>query len=353
MKKPNEPKTPTEEQTNANRRNAAKSTGPRTTEGKAASSRNALKHGLCADQHLLPGEDPEDFRLLLDDLFGRFRPVGDGEETLVLRIAADQWRLDRALPMEAGIFRDRFHDVAAKEELRQQQYTTKKGYAEQDGEPVPPPPTPPVEGDLLARAFNVDCEGPNSFTKLARYESSIERSIDRCLRQLKAFQAARNNPPASGPQTGPEPPSAPPKTEDYETNPNDGGIDAGPAPPTDGPAETSPKNENDETNPKNEGSTTSHQPPVASHGEPRSPHGPTFTMTSVISSCCGAPAVNASAAAISRSIVSPAGSARHACAAAIMRSSPAQPFGYRRRCRALRCELGKPGGQALAPILFT
>jgi hypothetical protein len=268
MKKPNEPKTPTEEQTNANRRNAAKSTGPRTTEGKAASSRNALKHGLCADQHLLPGEDPEDFRLLLDDLFGRFRPVGDGEETLVLRIAADQWRLDRALPMEAGIFRDRFHDVAAKEELRQQQYTTKKGYAEQDGEPVPPPPTPPVEGDLLARAFNVDCEGPNSFTKLARYESSIERSIDRCLRQLKAFQAARNNPPASGPQTGPEPPSAPPKTEDYETNPNDGGIDAGPAPPTDGPAETSPKNENDETNPKNEGSTTNHQPPATSR-QPR------------------------------------------------------------------------------------
>src|ERR1039458_4469977 len=102
MKKPNESKTPTEAQTNANRRNAAKSTGPRTTEGKAASSRNALKHGLCADQHPLPGEDPEGFRLLLDDLFGRFRPVGDGEETLVLRIAADQWRLDRALPMEAG-----------------------------------------------------------------------------------------------------------------------------------------------------------------------------------------------------------------------------------------------------------
>ena len=245
MKKPNEPKTPTEEQTNANRRNAAKSTGPRTTEGKAASSRNALKHGLCADQHLLPGEDPEDFRLLLDDLFGRFRPVGDGEETLVLRIAADQWRLDRALPMEAGIFRDRFHDVAAKEELRQQQYTTKKGYAEQDGEPVPPPPTPPVEGDLLARAFNVDCEGPNSFAKLARYEGGIERSIDRCLRQLKTYQDARN---ASTPNPGHQP-SPPP---DEPTNP-DVEQSVPPAPSAATPAATPSNDANYHSNPKNGG----------------------------------------------------------------------------------------------------
>src|ERR1035437_8594856 len=48
-----------------------------------------------------------------------------------------------------------------------------------------------TNSDLPARAFNVDCEGPNSFTKLARYETSIERSIDRCLRQLKTYQAAR------------------------------------------------------------------------------------------------------------------------------------------------------------------
>ena len=264
MENTNEPRKPTEAQTNANRENAKKSTGPRTDEGKAASSRNRLLHGLRANKHILLDEDPAEFLLLIHDHLDRFQPVGPGEEKLVLRIAADQWRLDRALPAEAGIYRDRFHDVAEKDEVRQHQYDNKRRDAEKYGDPVPPPPTPPDEGDLLARAFNVDCEGPNSFTKLARYESSIERSIDRCLRQLKAFQAARNNPPASGV----EPPSAPPKTEDYETNPNDGGIDAGPAPPTDGPAETSPKNENDETNPKNEGSTTNHQPPATSR-QPR------------------------------------------------------------------------------------
>src|ERR1019366_362977 len=165
MKNPNEPRKPTEAQINANRENAKKSSGPKTAEGKDASSRNRLLHGLRANKHILLDEDPADFLFLLHDHLDRFQPVGPGEETLVLRIANDQWRLRRAFTMEPGIHRDRFHDVAQKEEFRQQQYTTKKGYAEQDGEPVPPPPTPPDEGDLLARAFNVDCEGPNSFTK--------------------------------------------------------------------------------------------------------------------------------------------------------------------------------------------
>jgi hypothetical protein len=155
MNNPNEPRTPTEAQINANRENAKKSTGPRTAEGKSASSRNRLLHGLRANKHILLDEDPEEFLFLLDDHL------------------------------------DRFHDVAAKEERRQDRYATKKDYAEEDGKPAPPPPIPPDERDLPARAFNVDCEGPNSFTKLARYETSIERSIDRCLRQLKTYQAAR------------------------------------------------------------------------------------------------------------------------------------------------------------------
>ena len=94
------------------RENAKKSTGPRTAEGKTASSRNGLKHGLCADKHILLDEDREEFLLLLKDLYDRFRPVGLGEEKLVQRIAADQWRLDRTIPMEAGIYRERCQQVA-------------------------------------------------------------------------------------------------------------------------------------------------------------------------------------------------------------------------------------------------
>jgi len=120
MKKTNEPRTPTEAQINANRENAKKSTGPRTAEGKAASSRNRLLHGLRANTHILLDEDPAEFLLLVHDHLDRFQPVGPAEEKLVLRIAADQWRLDRALPMEAGIYRDRFQDVAKKDTFRQE-----------------------------------------------------------------------------------------------------------------------------------------------------------------------------------------------------------------------------------------
>src|ERR1035438_6362565 len=180
----------------------------------------SFTHGLRANKHILLDEDPEEFLFLLDDHLDRFQPVGASEENLVLRIAAEQCRLDRVFSMEAGIYRDRFHDVAAKEERRQDRYATKKDYAEQDGKPAPPPPIPPDERDLPARAFNVDCEGPNSFTKLARYETSIERSIDRCLRQLKTYQAARA---ASHPHVGQAVPPA-------ETDPPEVGQAAPPAP---------------------------------------------------------------------------------------------------------------------------
>jgi hypothetical protein len=218
---------PSDAKINANRENAKKSTGPRTAAGKAASSRNGLKHGLCAAKHILPGEDSDDFQLLLDDLYTRFHPVGQSEEKLVKRIAADQWRLDRVLPMEAGIFRDRFYDVAKKDEARQEQYEIKKRYASEDGKPEPAPPTPPAAEDLLARAFSADCEGPNAFAQLARYEAAIERSIDRSLRQLKAFQAARS---------APQPPV---ESKNYEANPtaaNDAGPNQHPAPRTRNPA---------------------------------------------------------------------------------------------------------------------
>ncbi|MBN1510032.1 MAG: hypothetical protein JW955_24515, partial [Sedimentisphaerales bacterium] len=86
----------TEAQITANRANARKSTGPRTAEGKAIVAQNAIKHGLLARQHVIMGEDPEQFeqsrRLWLEE----FQPVGHAETKLVERIAALSWRLERA-----------------------------------------------------------------------------------------------------------------------------------------------------------------------------------------------------------------------------------------------------------------
>jgi hypothetical protein len=243
MKITNEPRTPTEAQINANRENAKKSTGPRTAEGKAASSRNRLLHGLRANKHILLDEDPEDFLLLLKDLHDRFQPVGGAEEMLVLRIASAHWRLDRAFPLEASLYRNRLQEVAEEEAGRQRSYDWQKECAELQGSPPPPAPAPSDERDRLARAFDADCVAPNSLARLARYEGSIERSIDRCLRQLKTYQAARLASPPDRPDIGPQP-----SPEVGQTN----GSCSPPAPPAE-PAVMPSENNSCHLNPKNGG----------------------------------------------------------------------------------------------------
>jgi hypothetical protein len=228
-----------QQQAEANRRNAMKSTGPRTPEGKAASSRNGLTHGLSGDKHfILEGEDPEAFLRLLQDLHDHLRPVGDSEEMVVQRIAAAQWRLDRAFALETGIYREestiRNRIDRNKRELHELRLS--------QGQSDPFPPDPYEPDDLLARAFMQAAKGPDNFTRLARYETAIERSIERGMKHLKALQAARNahcpavpeaphapEPPAPEP---PNPPSTPSNSMNYEANPKNGAFpQSSPTPP--------------------------------------------------------------------------------------------------------------------------
>jgi hypothetical protein len=75
-------------QINANRQNAKKSTGPRTPQGKAISSRNSLLHGMTSGKFLPPGTDPDEFFQLLDRFRSRFQPFDEVEDALVERLAA-------------------------------------------------------------------------------------------------------------------------------------------------------------------------------------------------------------------------------------------------------------------------
>jgi hypothetical protein len=183
-----------EAQTNANRENAQKSTGPRTGAGKANSSRNATTHGFTSTANpYLPGEEPEEFIDLRLDHFTRYQPVGPAEEKLIDRIAAAQWRLGRVFAHEAAILRDNFYNIEVTDRYRETRYEKRKAEAIEDGEPIPERPDVPGPEDLAGRAFNMDCAGPNAIAKLVRYEASIERSIDRSLRLLNAFQTARKS----------------------------------------------------------------------------------------------------------------------------------------------------------------
>src|SRR4051812_37666457 len=69
----------TDRQFAANRVNALKSTGPRTPEGKAASSANALKSGIYAKDAVIPGEDPARLEALRDSLYRTHRPQHEDE----------------------------------------------------------------------------------------------------------------------------------------------------------------------------------------------------------------------------------------------------------------------------------
>ena len=92
----------TRAQTKSNRKNAKKSTGPRTEDGKALVSQNALKHGLLARDTVLPGEDPADFDRQLAALEGDIQPANSLEFELVRQIADAQWRMRRLTRLETG-----------------------------------------------------------------------------------------------------------------------------------------------------------------------------------------------------------------------------------------------------------
>ncbi len=85
----------TEAQILANRRNAQKSTGPRTRQGKAAVSQNAVKHGLLARQDVISSESQADFDLYRQQLLDELAPVSPMESMLAERIVTLSWRLKR------------------------------------------------------------------------------------------------------------------------------------------------------------------------------------------------------------------------------------------------------------------
>ena len=86
----------TPKQIEANRRNALRSTGPRTPAGKAIVSQNAARHGLYSSSPVIPGvESPLAWEQHLASTVTSFAPVGPIETALAERIALILWRIKR------------------------------------------------------------------------------------------------------------------------------------------------------------------------------------------------------------------------------------------------------------------
>ncbi|NQV13759.1 MAG: hypothetical protein HQ530_05675 [Parcubacteria group bacterium] len=148
-----------EEQLQANRENAKKG-GVKTEEGKAASKYNATKHGLLSEEVLLEGENEEALTEIGRKLRTELNPQTELELVLVDRIISNVWRLKRAIRIEA--------EMAAS--------GCKKCFGEKKS---------------LGEAFAYDLANYDSYGKLLRYETSIERGIYKALHELQRIQAAR------------------------------------------------------------------------------------------------------------------------------------------------------------------
>jgi hypothetical protein len=151
-----------EAQIAANRLNAQKSTGPRTEEGKARSSKNHLIHGLTA-KGLLPHEDPGQLRQIHGNFYADFKPVGIAEEVEVELMACSYFRMGRFVHCEAQFLqRDPAETKAWPAERRLYDQTTT---------------------NLMEQAKRLNF--------LSTYEARHQRSFDRALRTLLHLQAAR------------------------------------------------------------------------------------------------------------------------------------------------------------------
>ena len=195
-----------EKQAQANRRNALKSTGPKTPEGKAAVRLNANKHGLRSQEVLLPGEDEEALKELDENLRAELQPLGELENLLVDGIIAAHWRLRRLRRVEAGIFAWELYGELA-ERAQQEAHTYEWSVLDALGSPEQitdeqkhqkalsraqeMKAKQDAESATLGRTFIRDADKANAFSKLSRYETAIERSLHKTLHELQRLQAAR------------------------------------------------------------------------------------------------------------------------------------------------------------------
>ena len=161
----------------ANQANARKSTGPKTDEGKARSSQNALKHGLCAERLLIDEEEREDWEALRADYADRLRPVGLAEARLAERIAQVAWRRERGSAMEAAAWRGHARGgwlIDRKDRGKQRWH--------EDSDPVVAARATPIMNGVMPELL-----------RIALYEGRLTRELQRLKAELAQMQKARRD----------------------------------------------------------------------------------------------------------------------------------------------------------------
>ncbi len=173
----------TQAQTLANRRNAQNSTGPRTNEGKAAVSQNAVKHGLLTRHDVISSESQADFDLYRRQLLDELAPVSPMESMLAERIVTLSWRLKRVCSIQKqtidALNAPKTFDPLAK--------------LTQSLLPKGPPPDPSESAPELAlgRLAIEDFADTRVLDRLLMYERRIEHSLYKTLLEFQRLHLIR------------------------------------------------------------------------------------------------------------------------------------------------------------------
>jgi hypothetical protein len=192
-------------QIEANRRNALRSTGPRTEAGKLQSRRNAIRHGLTAETVIGSLENAEDYSAFEAAIIADYDAQSSVERELALRLASILWRLRRATAMETGLFEIHAerssHNLGAHQLLSCSQEVTRKAESsccsvnEAERNRMYQPAAVAVskitaehETVEFARCFLRLANLPNfALDRLSRYEATLCRQASRILFALHAL----------------------------------------------------------------------------------------------------------------------------------------------------------------------
>ncbi len=170
-------------QLEANRRNALKSTGPKTEAGKQTSRCNAIRHGLTAETVIGALEDAADYKAFEAAVAAGFDAETAVERELVLRLASLLWRLRRATAIDTGLLEtpseldkatdqasidpamERVSDGAAQIGSLENHGSLEDSHEGQDDTP---------NSEIARRFLQLDSKG---FERLGRYETALWRQV--------------------------------------------------------------------------------------------------------------------------------------------------------------------------------
>jgi len=195
-------------QIEANRRNALKSTGPATPEGKERSRCNAVRHGLTSETVIAALEDAEDYQAFEATVIADYDAESAVERELVLRLASVLWRLRRATGIETALF----ESVTAQTEKREsdsprltlvgevnllEQNQSAPRAARQTDATAANEPSPNPKKDIGDRFLSLAALPTFALDRLSRYEHLLWRQVRQIVFTLESQRRRKPQPSLS------------------------------------------------------------------------------------------------------------------------------------------------------------